>query len=123
MWEILKESPLPAMIAIGQQLAKLEAEHCDSLYYSSLFSQRACRGDPSADYTLWRKLPSICPVMDQKGRNYGDRWDSECRSFQRESLLKWGIEGILPDKEHQSYVMDLIYQDVKAGRPVEMDKL
>ncbi len=41
--------------------------------------------------------------------------------FQKE-LRERGIEGVLPDEKNQKYVMDLIYQDVKAGRPIEIEK-
>ena len=29
---------------------------------------------------------------------------------------------MLPDEKHQAFVMSLIYEDVKAGRPIEPDK-
>ncbi|MGN0141317.1 MAG: aspartate/glutamate racemase family protein [Roseburia sp.] len=38
------------------------------------------------------------------------------------ALHEAGIRGIIPSPEMQRYVMDLIYEDVKAGRPIEMDK-
>lgn len=38
------------------------------------------------------------------------------------ALHEAGIGGIIPSPEMQRYVMDLIYEDVKAGRPIEMDK-
>jgi len=41
--------------------------------------------------------------------------------FQKE-LEKKGMRWILPDKECQGWVMELIYQDIKAGRQVEIDK-
>ena len=40
----------------------------------------------------------------------------------RTALLDFGIETLYPDAVHQQYVMDLIYQDVKASRPVHMDR-
>lgn len=41
--------------------------------------------------------------------------------FQNE-LIKNGIAYCIPDNTHQGYVMDLIYQDVKADCPLELDK-
>ena len=37
-------------------------------------------------------------------------------------LQEAGIERVEPDEEHQKYVTDLIYQNVKMGNPVEKDK-
>ncbi|MBR5338350.1 MAG: amino acid racemase [Lachnospiraceae bacterium] len=41
--------------------------------------------------------------------------------FQK-ALAGYGIECVLPDTESQKKVMHLIYDNVKAGRPIEMDK-
>lgn len=41
--------------------------------------------------------------------------------FQKE-LEENGLVAIVPDKKEQSYIMNIIYQDVKANRPPEMDK-
>lgn len=41
--------------------------------------------------------------------------------FQKE-LERQGMEVVLPTKENQQKVMDLIYKDVKASRPVDMEK-
>ncbi|MEG0570808.1 MAG: amino acid racemase [Oscillospiraceae bacterium] len=38
------------------------------------------------------------------------------------ALKNVGIEGVIPSQLMQSYVMDLIYDDVKGGKPVRMDK-
>ena len=49
--------------------------------------------------------------------------DGSIRSglFQRE-LQKHGIEPIIPGEKGQKCVMSVIYDDVKAGLPAEMDK-
>lgn len=41
--------------------------------------------------------------------------------FQKE-LMSLGIDFVVPSSEGQRYVMDLIYENIKAGRPAEMDK-
>lgn len=38
------------------------------------------------------------------------------------ALHEAGIAETVPSPKMQQYVMDLIYEDVKAGRPIEMDK-
>ena len=49
--------------------------------------------------------------------------DGSIRSglFQRE-LQKHGIEPIIPGEQAQKCVMSVIYDDVKANKPAEMDK-
>ena len=39
--------------------------------------------------------------------------------FQKE-LLQFGIQPIAPEKEKQSYVMQIIYDQVKTGKPVHV---
>lgn len=38
------------------------------------------------------------------------------------ALLKYGIEPVNPSEENQSYVMSIIYDSVKAGIPIDLDK-
>lgn len=43
------------------------------------------------------------------------------RIFQDE-LEKMGVKVFVPGREYQELVMDLIYKEVKAGKPVDLDK-
>ncbi len=118
-----KESPLPAMISMGQQLAGLGVEYiavpCITAHY---FHKELTEA-------IYVPIIHIVEETAEHLSYYGIRragimaTDGTVRAelFQRE-FFKWGIEGILPDGEHQKLVMDLIYRDVKAGKPVEMDK-
>lgn len=45
----------------------------------------------------------------------------QSRIFQNQ-LEEQGMEVVLPDAKHQGYVMDIIYKNVKAGVPVDMEK-
>lgn len=45
----------------------------------------------------------------------------QSRLFNKELNSK-GINLVIPDQEYQSYVMSIIYDNVKAGMPVDMDK-
>lgn len=38
------------------------------------------------------------------------------------ALNAHGIEAIIPNENNQQYVMDIIYDDVKAGKPLELEK-
>lgn len=40
----------------------------------------------------------------------------------QDALTKLGIEYVVPNKENQQFVMDIIYDNVKAGTPIDVDK-
>lgn len=39
----------------------------------------------------------------------------------QDGLAVYGIETVIPDEKHQSMVMSMIYEDVKAGRPISQE--
>ena len=39
----------------------------------------------------------------------------------QEKLAGMGIEAVLPDDRHQKYIMDVIYRNIKPGRPADME--
>lgn len=41
----------------------------------------------------------------------------------QEGLKEYGIETVIPDEVHQKLVMSMIYDDVKAGKPIDSDKM
>lgn len=116
-----KESPLPAMIEIGNALAQQGAHHiaipCITAHY---FYDRLREGIP---------VPIISGVQEtvahlkERGITTAGimATDGTISSglFARE-LLDAGITPILPSKERQADVMHLIYHNVKAGKPVDM---
>lgn len=38
------------------------------------------------------------------------------------ALSEWGITPLVPSKQNQQYVMDIIYDDIKAANPLEREK-
>lgn len=117
------EDPSGVMIQIGKALAEAGA---------------SCIAIPciTAHY-FHRELSANIPVpiihaVDETSREllrHGDAkagimaTDGTVRSriFQQ-SLQDAGIEPVLPNREHQQYVMDMIYGDIKAGKPADMEK-
>lgn len=45
----------------------------------------------------------------------------QTKIFQKQ-IERLGMEAIIPSEKKQKYVMDLIYTDIKAGRPISMQK-
>ena len=118
-----KPNPLPEMIrtgnALARQGAKLIAIPCMTAHYFH------------ADLTRYIEAPIVHAIHEVAAhlKKHGVTrvgimaTDGSIRSglFQRE-LQKHGIEPIIPGETGQKCVMSVIYDDVKAGLPAEMDK-
>ena len=118
-----KPNPLPPIVDIGKTLTKEGAGYiaipCITAHYF---------------YDTLKKEISV-PIVDivaetvehlkENGvRNVGIMaTDGTVTSglFQK-ALERNGMTAVLPSKECQQYVMDLIYNCVKAGKPIDMDK-
>lgn len=114
------QSPLPEMIGAGRGLArqgaKILAVPCITAHYFQRQLEEAI-GIPvinaveeTAAY-LERRGIVRAGVMATDGT-------VESRLFQ-DKLKEHGIEAVIPEKEDQRLVMHLIYDNVKAGKPVE----
>lgn len=118
-----KESSLPAMMEMGLRLREQGAEYlavpCITAHYFYRELVEAV-GVPVLHMVRETVEHLACygikraGIMATDGTIYSEL-------FQKE-LDKRGIGWITPDKENQRYVTDLIYQDIKAGKPLEMDK-
>lgn len=114
------QSPLPEMIEVGRGLAEQGAEilavPCITAHYFQRQLEEAI-GIPVIDAVeetaayLERRGIVRAGVMATDGT-------VESRLFQ-DKLREHGIEAVIPGKEDQRLVMHLIYDNVKAGNPVE----
>lgn len=115
------QSPLPDMIDVGRGLAAQGAEllavPCITAHYFQKQLEEAV-GIPvinaveeTAAY-LGRHKTTRAGIMATDGT-------IESRLFQ-EKLQEHGIEALIPKREDQKLVMHLIYDNVKAGKPVEL---
>ena len=118
-----RPNPLPEMIRVGNALArqgaKLIAIPCMTAHYFH------------ADLTRYIEAPIVHAIHETAVhlKKHGISrvgimaTDGTIRSklFQRE-LEKHGMEAIIPGEEGQKCVMRVIYDDIKANRPAEMDK-
>ena len=118
-----KPNPLPEMIRVGNALARqgasLIAIPCMTAHYFH------------ADLTRYIEAPIIHAIHETAAhlKKHGITragilaTDGTIKSklFQRE-LEKHGIEAIVPGMEAQKCVMSIIYDDIKANRPADMDK-
>ena len=117
------ENPLPEMLRIGNVLAQQGAQRiaipCVTAHY---FFEELESGIP---------VPVINGVREtaQHLKNHGitkvgimaTDGTVKSRVFHRE-LEKQGIEAVVPSQDRQADVMRLIFDDIKAGKPVDMAK-
>ncbi len=118
-----KENPAPFMIEIGRQLAGMGADHiaipCITAHY---FHDILSKGMGVSIIHIIRETALhlkehgiLCAgIMATEGTIYSGLFQEELNSL--------GIAAIVPSKERQADVTDLIYKNVKANQPVEIDK-
>ena len=118
-----KPNPLPEMIRVGNALArqgaKLIAIPCMTAHYFH------------RDLTRYIEAPIVHAIHETAVhlKKHGITkvgimaTDGTVRSklFQQE-LLEHGITPVIPGEQGQKCVMSVIYDDIKANRPAEMDK-
>ena len=118
-----RPSPLPEMIRVGNALsdqgAGLIAIPCMTAHY---FHRELTR---AIETPIVHAIHEVAAHLKKHGitRVGIMATDGTIRSglFQRE-LVRHGIEPVIPGEMGQKCVMALIYDDIKANRPAEMDK-
>ena len=110
-----EESPLPKMMEIGQRLQEQAVDcvaiPCMTAHY--FYDDLKSLGIP-----VIHAIRETAQVLKEKGitRAALMATDGTISSgiFQRE-LERLGIEAVLPDSAYQKKIMDIIYEDIKAG--------
>lgn len=117
------ESPLPDILTIKKELegrgAEVLAMPCNTAFY--FYEELVKEGLPIIHPI---KETAIC-LKDAGINNVGIlATDGTVQTglFQ-EGLKGYDIEAVIPDKTHQKLVMSMIYDDVKAGKPIAPDKI
>ncbi|MCD8045265.1 MAG: amino acid racemase [Clostridiales bacterium] len=118
-----EESPAPEMIRIGQALARQGVDYIGIPCITAHYFHRELTENISVP--IIHAIHETGEELSQNGiRKVGVMaTDGTVQSglFQ-EHLREMGIDVILPDERHQRYVMEIIYDNVKAGTPVDLDK-
>lgn len=117
-----KPSPLPSMVDIAKKLDSLGvsviATPCNTAHY---FYEDIAK---SVSVPIVNVLSETAKVLKDEGaKNVGVMATSgtiSTRLFQNE-FEKNGINYTLPDENDQKKIMSLIYDDIKAGRPADMN--
>lgn len=117
------ENPVPQMIEIGNELKKSGAEvlavpcitaHCFHRMLENSVGIPVINAIEETSKYLTEASVKKVGIMATDGT-------IKCRLLQS-SLEDYGMEVVLPEEKEQREVMHLIYKDVKAGKPVELER-
>lgn len=116
------DSPLPYLIEVGKALGTMGADYiavpCITAHY---FHEELSRNVNTPIINIISETVKYLKSHDVKHVGImATEGAIESRLFQNE-LIKHDIEPIVPSTYGQSLVTDIIYKNVKAGTPVNMD--
>lgn len=117
------ENPLPEMLHIGNCLAQQGAQRiaipCVTAHY---FFEELTGGIPVPVINgVWETAKHLQENGITKVGIMATDGTVKSRVFHRE-LEKLGIEAVVPSADCQADVMSLIFDDIKAGKPANMEK-
>ncbi|MBO5279367.1 MAG: aspartate/glutamate racemase family protein [Lachnospiraceae bacterium] len=117
------ENPLPDMIEMGQWLTEQGADiiaiPCITAHY---FHKELTEAIAAPIIHVVKETAEHLAAYGIKKAGIMATDGTVCSGLFQQELEKKQIECVLPDEKHQAFVMSLIYEDVKAGRPIEPDK-
>lgn len=118
-----EESPVESMIEIGNALFSMGADFIaipciTAHYFHEILEEKLAIPiihlvKETVEYLSLRGVSRV-GIMATDG--------TICSALFQEELHKQGMVAIIPSKDGQSYVNDLIYKDIKAGKRPQMDK-
>lgn len=116
-------SPLPGLLSVGNALARQGADYiaipCVTAHY---FYEELKAGIPA---TIINVVKETAAHLKEKGITAAGIMATDgtiASGLFTGALMDAGIRPILPSEERQKDVMHLIYNDIKAGEPVEMER-
>lgn len=118
-----KDNPVIPMIQIGKQLEEQGANYiaipCITAHYFHQYVSEAI------NVPVIHIVKETALHLKENGVNTvgiaATNGTVASKLFQKE-LTAAGINYVLPSEKAQQHIMDIIYKDVKAGEPVNMDK-
>ena len=118
----IRENPAPVMIDSGKKLAALGAERivvpCNTAHYFH------AQMEEEIGVPIVHMIRETASYLKERGVQRAGIMATDGTiqtGLYQQELSKVGIESVVPSKTGQEAVMHLIYENVKAGRPVEME--
>lgn len=116
-----RENPVPQMIEVGRGLARCGAEIIAIPCITAHYFQKELEESIGVPILNAIEETSLCLRSGGIQKVGVMATDGTVRSGLFQSVLGTnGIDCFLPDRERQRQVMHIIYENVKAGKPVEM---
>ncbi len=118
-----ENSPLPGMLKIGRSLASQGASFIAIPCVTAHYFYRELESEISVP--VINGVAETVAILKEKGVKKAGIMATDGTIATRllsDELSRAGIEPIIPDKSAQEDVMHLIYQNVKAGKTIEMDR-
>lgn len=118
-----QDNPLPAMSEVGRRLVRqgagLIAIPCITAHY---FHQELTEAISAPIIHIVEETAEHLRANGIQAAGIMATDGTVQSGLFQDGLERRGIRWLLPDRQRQQYVMELIYQDIKAGRPVELEK-
>lgn len=118
-----QDSPVKPMIAIGNKLAGLgvDAISIPCITAHHFYRELADQISVPIIHAVYETGVELQRQGIRRAGVLATEGTVRSQLFQRQ-LEEQDIEAVVPDALHQTYVNELIYRQVKAGRPVELEK-
>lgn len=118
-----EDSPIDKMVEIGKKLTREGVDYigipCITAHY---FYEELQNGIGAPIIHMVKETVSYLRVHNVKTVGIMATDGTVQSKLFQSALEAEGMQVVVPKDKDQSYVMDLIYRNVKANRPVEMDK-
>lgn len=118
-----RDNPAVPMINIGKQLEKQKVDNiaipCITAHY---FYESLTKEIEIPIINIIKETAIYLKKKEIKKVGIAATDGTISSNLFQNQLQKSGIEFVLPSKKSQGYIMDLIYINIKAGRPPELDK-
>lgn len=118
-----KPSPVPAITKTAQTLARLGADYLAvPCVTSHAFFGEIAKGLPIPLINMVTATAESLKAAGMKKTGIMATTGTVQSALFQQALLSEGIAPMAPDSDIQTLVMELIYHDIKAGKPADMQK-
>ena len=119
-----KPSPLPVLQGMARSLEEMGAQVLCAPCVTSHYFYRELSGSVSVPFLhmVEETARELSAAGENKAGVFATTGTTSTGLFQR-ALEQAGLEWALPDQHGQELTMSLIYDDIKAGRPADPEKL
>ncbi|NLM06075.1 MAG: amino acid racemase [Tissierellia bacterium] len=116
------KNPLPYLINEIKRLEKCEVDaYCVACNTSHYFKDEFTKASSLPFIDMLEETVKIVKIMEKKKVALMTTTGTMQMKLYQKALEKFGIEYLIPSDENQKLVMRIIYENVKANKPIEWD--